>query len=316
MGKCLSPFKAANPRNGLTMSIPCGRCPDCLKRRVSGWSFRLMQQDKVSEAAYFLTLTIDSDHLQFTPKRYMTLVKRDLQAFMKRLRDAQPVTHYDYREYVCKRTGKVRKRKIPVYMKLKYYAVGEYGSKKWRPHYHMIIFAEYEHFLTTLIGEANYRLVQNGYIDLDGKYHFVSDVWKLGTVTIGQVEQASVGYTLKYVCKPKRIPLHQNDDRLPEFSLMSKKLGRNYVDDPLNVKWHRADLNNRMYLPLSHGKKAAMPRYYKEAIYELHERVKIGNLMHLSELNNDNNHVLSEQNRIDLLLQRTAALKHVRPDDM
>jgi len=32
-------------------------------------------------------------------------------------------------------------------------------------------------------------------------------------------------------------------------------------------KWHKSDLENRMYVNLEDGKKIAMPRYYKDKIY-------------------------------------------------
>ena len=41
------------------------------------------------------------------------------------------------------------------------------------------------------------------------------------------------------------------------------------------VAWHRADLNNRMYVNLQGNKKASMPRYYKDRIYTQLEREQI-----------------------------------------
>lgn len=41
--------------------------------------------------------------------------------------------------------------------------------------------------------------------------------------------------------------------------------------------WHHADELNRMYLNLKDGKKAAMPRYYKEKIYDYWQRQRIAN---------------------------------------
>lgn len=38
------------------------------------------------------------------------------------------------------------------------------------------------------------------------------------------------------------------------------------------VEWHKADLDNRMYLPIEDGKKIAMPRYYKLKLYSDEER--------------------------------------------
>lgn len=36
--------------------------------------------------------------------------------------------------------------------------------------------------------------------------------------------------------------------------------------------WHKADLENRMYVNIDGGKKIAMPRYYKQKIYDETER--------------------------------------------
>lgn len=41
------------------------------------------------------------------------------------------------------------------------------------------------------------------------------------------------------------------------------------------VKWHNADPLNRMYLNVGDGKKAAMPRYYKDRIYDRDTRSEI-----------------------------------------
>jgi len=39
--------------------------------------------------------------------------------------------------------------------------------------------------------------------------------------------------------------------------------------------WHKSDLLNRMYINIDGGKKAAMPRYYKNKIYTDEQRKEI-----------------------------------------
>lgn len=129
--------------------------------------------------------------------------------------------------------------------KIKYYLCGEYGGRTMRPHYHIILF------------NCSIELLQGA--------------WDKGRVHYGVVSGASVGYTLKYMCKPRKIPMFRGDDRLKEFSLMSKKLGVNYVTESM-VKWHKKDVGNRMYCNLTDGRKIAMPRYYKEKIFTPEER--------------------------------------------
>lgn len=162
----------------------------------------------------------------------MSLNKRDIQLFFKRLRKAQ------------EKTGTDDFRSLPI----KYYAVGEYGGRTMRPHYHIILF--------------------NAQLDL------ICPAWNMGHVHYGQLTAASVGYTLKYITKPSRVPIHQNDDRTREFSLMSKGLGASYLTEAMKA-WHKKDLDNRMYCNLTDGKKIAMPRYYKDKLYTESERKRV-----------------------------------------
>lgn len=171
--KCITPFYKKTGEG----PFPCGKCPACRLRRASDWSFRLMEEEKVSSSAYFLTLTYDTKFVPITERGFMSLDKRDLQLFFKRLRKAH----------------------ISGANPIKYYAVGEYGGRSRRPHYHVIAFS--------------------------AELSKVQPAWQLGSVHYGTVTGASIGYTLKYISKPAKIPQHQNDDRVPEFSLMSKNWG-------------------------------------------------------------------------------------------
>lgn len=231
MSKCLTPYVV--DMVGYKQPVPCGRCPNCKKRTISSWSFRLMQQDKVSDMSLFITLTYDTRYVPITPKGFLGLCKRDLQLFFKRLRKRYHSLYVD---------GKP----------IKYFAVGEYGGKTLRPHYHVLLF--------------------NCPVEL------ISPSWDKGHVHYGQVSDASVGYTLKYMMKPGKIPLHKNDDRHPEFRLMSKRIGISYLSVAMN-KWHLSDLENRMYVNLEGGKKASMPRYYKDKLYTLEQRLVIAAVM-------------------------------------
>lgn len=94
--------------------VPCSRCVGCIQARRDAWTFRLMEQDKVSLTSQFLTFTYDEDSVPFNAHGHI-LVRKHFQDFMKRLRHIEP-------------------------HKLKYYTVGEYGDKFERPHYHSILF--------------------------------------------------------------------------------------------------------------------------------------------------------------------------------
>lgn len=228
MAECLKPFPmkyAAAEDAATTMMVPCGKCPNCLKRRESGWSYRLCVQDKYSDSSHFITLTYNNDNTVLTKNKFLTLRKSDVQCFFKRLRKAE-----------LKAGNK---------NKISYYLAGEYGSKTLRPHYHALVF-------NCSPDRIEAAWCRNGN--------------PIGNVHIGKVTPASIGYTLKYMCKPTRIPLFKADDRIPEFSLMSKGIGVQYLT-PQMINFHLAIVDERMYCPLPSGKRAPMPRYYRDKIY-------------------------------------------------
>lgn len=195
--------------------VPCGQCPACKHKRVQGWVFRLLQEDKRHRSACFATLTYRNEEISITRNGFMNLVKKDYQDFMKRLRFNTG----------CKT--------------IRYYAAGEYGDTRKRPHFHAIIFDVTEDDIIT--------------------------AWTRGEVHFGEVTGNSIAYTAKYINKDKRIPMHEMDDRTPEFSLMSKKMGLNYVTEETK-KWHRQKMAG--YVIDHAGYKNAMPRYFKERIFE------------------------------------------------
>lgn len=233
----MTPFCVKNKYTGESTPVPCGKCPACRKRRTSAWSFRLMQEQKRSISAYFITLTYGTTHAPITKNGFMDLSKRDVQLFLKRLRKDHE-THW-------KKNNLDGQQQPPI----RYYLVGEFGGRTSRPHYHALIF--------------------NAVLEL------IQPAWQKGQIHYGEVTNASVGYTLKYMSKTSKIPLHRNDDRTPEFSLMSKKLGSNYLT-PEMILWHHKNLTDRMYCTIEGGKKISMPRYYKEKIYSKQQQKAIG----------------------------------------
>lgn len=202
--------------------LPCGKCPPCKIRKVNQWVFRLRYEERRSLICHFVTLTYDTDHVPLSPNNFKTLKKDDLQAFFKRLRN--------YTEH-----------------KIKYYAVGEYGSDRHRPHYHAII---YNVENTELYAKAWH---------MDGK--------QIGTVHVGKVTGASIAYTLKYIDKVPITGKFQRDDRVKEFSIMSKGLGDNYIEDIQNQNWHRSSYAHN-YVMEPGGHRIALPKYYRDKLLD------------------------------------------------
>lgn len=237
MSDCIGEMLIRNSKEGGAVLVPCGKCPMCRARNISGWSIRLLYEQRASISSFFITLTYDSSHINFERNdgklsSRPTVRKRCLQLFFKRLR-------------------RLHDRRYPNSPRLKYYAVAEYGEKKWRPHYHIILF------------NAKAELILNAWRDDKGK--------NIGEVHFGEVNEATCAYTLKYVMKGKRVPAYKNDDRQREFSLISKGIGLSYLTEQ-KVRWHINDLENRMYVTTRDFKKVSMPRYYKLKIYTDEQR--------------------------------------------
>jgi hypothetical protein len=107
--------------------IPCGQCIGCRLDYSRKWADRMVMESSFHENSWFLTLTYDQAHLpssklildeqtgEVVDSPFHTLVKKDMQDFIKRLR---------------KNTNQ----------KIRYYLVGEYGDETYRPHYHLILF--------------------------------------------------------------------------------------------------------------------------------------------------------------------------------
>jgi len=212
----MEPVNIANPNFGTAkqtnstmkrLLVPCGHCAICLSKKRSVWSFRLSYELRSHSHCYFLTLTYSDDNLHS-----FGLSKMDIQKFFKRLR---------------KRSGQT----------LRYFAVGEYGSKTYRPHYHVIIF-------------SSARLEDH-----------INKSWTLGFAHIGFVTKKSISYVTKYLITTGGAVSGKN----PPFTLMSRKpmLGYKYIEDL--KEWHASD-SSRNFMPDLGGVRLPMHRGFKEKL--------------------------------------------------
>lgn len=98
------------------MNCPCGKCSICLSESSRRWSERAAFESlSHPNSPYFVTLTYNDSNLP-----YNGVSKEDLQLFMKRLRiNLNRLLSYN--------------------VSIRFVACGEYGSKKLRPHYHLLI---------------------------------------------------------------------------------------------------------------------------------------------------------------------------------
>lgn len=190
----------------LEFRVPCGKCLPCQKKRRSEWSLRLEHEYMFSDSAFFITLTYDEYNVPRTKEGYLTLHKKHLQNYIKRLRN-------DHVKYVAKEMKVPKSHVKNISKPIRYYAVGEYGSKTRRPHYHVLLF-NYD--------IANLAPLTNQWKNTDTGYRH-------GHVDVGTVTSASINYVTKYMFKP----FGKKDKRTRPFSLMSKKpiIGHAYLEN-------------------------------------------------------------------------------------
>lgn len=247
---CVSPIVIKNPKYAggrndeyAWEERPCGRCDNCLRRRQRGWTFRLLQEAKVSDSCCFITLTYDDYEVPYTKEGFQTLYYRDLELFFKRIRE------------------RVRHETIP----LKYYACGEYGPETYRPHYHAIVFNLPERFLVTGAFEINPE---------------ITAVWKKGIATISEGTDTRMNYVAKYIQKKQggKATIFDEetgevyeDNRLPEKALISKNLGKAFLTDAM-IKYLRDNMT--ACIPIN-GYNYFLPRYYIDKVFNSDERKKI-----------------------------------------
>lgn len=172
------------------MNVGCGKCLWCRIQRRREWTLRLLFESEQHKEKWFVTLTYDEKN------NPLTIKKRDLQLFLKRIR---------------------KKTETPI----RYYGVGEYGEKTARPHYHIILFGP-----TT-------QDLQASYIPQLQKYQSktLQETWTLGNHDLGSVTIESIQYVAGYIHKKLYGPDKYPPGITPPFALMSKLIGYKYFKD-------------------------------------------------------------------------------------
>lgn len=231
----------ANPTVFRKGSAPnsCGRCKFCKIARRKAWLFRLSKEAERWPFTYFITLTYNDENLPisrdfvdadtgecFTLSCPPTLVKKELQNFFKRLR-------------------------FHTKADLRYFAVGEYGTRTSRPHYHAILYSSidfvprFSHFTRNRV--PLYRSA------------FLEQSWDFGFCSISELTIGRIGYTLKYVTKEgKVIPGTE-----PQFKVNSQRLGNNVFTPDMVDFWFSDPAN--FYIRYD-GNIIPMPKYFKDIL--------------------------------------------------
>jgi hypothetical protein len=230
--------------------VPCGKCLNCKKKRRSDWSLRLEHEWMYSDSAFFITLTYNDPSIPRNKgvptlnRGIATLNKKDLQDYIKRLRNSHVA-------YVSRELG-ISKSEVKNRSKaIRYYAVGEYGSKTNRPHYHILLF-NYDIANLKPI-EAQWKNTQTGH--------------PLGFVDIGKVSSASINYTTKYMFKQ----WGKKDLRERPFTNMSRRpmIGTGFLNEYKNYL-------REFELTTIRDKKGTLRKLPKAYLYKIYTMLEDG----------------------------------------
>lgn len=182
----------------------------------------------------FLTLTYSDDYLP----NMGSLEPRHLQSFLKMLR-------------------------MEIYpLKIRFFAVGEYGDENWRPHYHAILF----NFRPCARG-CTLRSLSSGKpepVRCCDMCRLVYSVWKKGTIELRSFDEGGANYIAGYINKKltnswDKMNAEILNGRHPEFSRMSRNpgIGVGFMDDVASEYLRHNSLDDviDVVTQLRHGKK-------------------------------------------------------------
>lgn len=214
-------FDPRKSLSGVPIKIPCGKCIGCKLEHSRQWAVRCMHEKRMHDASAFLTLTYDNDHLP--PGG--TLVLRDLQLFMKRLR-------------------KVFGNGV------RFFACGEYGEKSGRPHYHVLLLSADFVDKKPISSRSEHPYYTSS---------LLSKLWTAGTHIIGNVDFDSAAYVARYCTKKitgSKAAAHYGG-RTPEFLVMSRRpgIGSGYLEKYKSEIYAHDNV-------IVNGVPASVPRYY------------------------------------------------------
>lgn len=228
--------------NVKTIPVPCGRCAECVKAKLSAWLFRFEVELRQSSNPLFITLTYAPEFVPYggdgtmcaltrEASGHKTLWPKDLQDFIKRLR-----FHH------AKKSKK----------KLVFYGVGEYGTSSLRPHYHLILLNLDATDQRVIKGAKGKDIVINPLVDM---------CWHLGFNYTLPLEEGGINYVLKYVYKPKIQPYGTQK----MFARMSKGIGECYLTKA-RQEFHLQG-PEFAYHRLDSGAKIPLIRYFKRKLF-------------------------------------------------
>lgn len=216
------------------IQVPCGHCSECLNMISRAWAFRILKEAELHDENYFITLTYSPECM---PSDHM-LIEEEISKFNKKLKTY------------------LSRKNLP--SDFRFYGVGEYGTKRLRPHYHIIYFGLTIPDLTFVYKD------KNGFLHFSSQ--FLKGLWNKGVIDIGTVDVGSACYVARYCDKKMRLSYIERQKLeqkgiVPEFARMSRRpgIGSSFLEEAIegykNFKTSYLLNHNYFNLPMYYSKK-------------------------------------------------------------
>lgn len=237
------------PMEGALQTLPCGECAGCRAERAEGWGIRCTHEAQMhalgsgGRGAEFWTLTYDNEHLPLDNSIHKVVVSKFMRKFRKW-----------FRKHVS----------ADKEVKFKFLGVGEYGDRKGRAHFHILVFGHAFSDRRIWKHENNYKVWIS---------ETLTELWGNGFVTMCDVNYNTATYCAAYSQKKvrgkravrayrRRSPVDGKWYEVePEFMLTSKGIGESWF------KKYKESVFPHDYVVINHKKKKP-PRYYEKMLSE------------------------------------------------
>lgn len=217
------------------IEIPCGNCLGCKLDHANMWATRIWMESKEWKKCCFVTLTYNEPNLPINKNGLPTLVKKDVQDFLKRLR-----------YYEKGNENWIHPIKGVEENPIRYFCCGEYGPKGGRPHYHLAIFN----------WEPNDLILykQNKHGDAIFKSKSLQKIWGKGFVTVEELNFHTAAYIARYVQKKAGIMPNRREYTgrlIPEIKI-DERNGQEFTHFKREIKQPEL-LKEKEFLIMSRG---------------------------------------------------------------
>lgn len=233
ISQCLHPKLIRNPYTHELQYVPCGHCAACINFKAVNWVERLNQECSCWKYVLFFTLTYDNQHLPllhvlgdcvYDPddSRHASdrprvsfncfhegFSKADLAYVKKMSKVGIPyLSHYDAQCFMKRLRINLQRKCLKNNINaeesfLRFYLVGEYGPKNFRPHFHCLLFFNSD-FTSSCIQSL------------------LSESWTFGYINSSFVKNSASSYVARYLNCVSHLPAVLNHHEIRPFAHYSK----------------------------------------------------------------------------------------------